>query len=42
SDYTGDWSLSDAATLARANKGEDRFGYRAEAIRLMQLAKSLR
>ena len=42
SDYTGDWTLSDAATLARANKGEDRFGYRAEAIRLMQLAKSLR
>ncbi len=42
SDYTGAWTLADAATLAQDNKGEDRFGYRAEAIRLMQLAKSLR
>lgn len=40
-DYTGEWRIEDALALARANKGTDRFGYRAEAIRLMQLAKTL-
>ncbi len=40
--YTGDWSYDQAIDLAQQFKGEDRFGYRAEAIRLMQLAKSLR
>ncbi|MCP5072002.1 MAG: VWA domain-containing protein [Rhodobacteraceae bacterium] len=41
SNYTGDWTLEDAAKLARSFKGEDKFGYRAEAIRLMQLAEGL-
>ena len=40
--YTGDWSYDQAIELAQSAKGADRFGYRAEAIRLMQLAKSLR
>ena len=40
--YTGDWSYDDAMALASGAKGEDRFGYRAEAVRLMQLAKSIR
>lgn len=40
-DFTGTWRIEDALALARAHKGNDRFGYRAEAIRLMQLAKSL-
>lgn len=37
----GDWSLSDAIILATESKGEDTFGYRAEAIQLMRLAESL-
>jgi len=40
-DYTGEWRIQDAIALAQANKGPDRFGYRSEALRLMQLAKSL-
>jgi Ca-activated chloride channel family protein len=39
--YLSDWSLSDAIILATESKGEDAFGYRAEAIQLMRLAESL-
>jgi len=39
SDYTKDYSFDDAITLATQTKGADPFGYRAEAIRLMKLAK---
>ena len=39
--YLGDWSYSDAAALAQANTGLDRFGYRHEAVQLMRLAESL-
>ena len=41
STYIGDWSWGDAIALANANKGEDAFGYRAEAVQLMRLAQSL-
>ena len=41
SDYTGAWGYADAIALATATKGEDAYGYRAEAIRLMRLAGSL-
>jgi len=41
SDYLGEWSYADAITLANSNKGDDPFGYRAEAIQLMRLAASL-
>ncbi|MGY3438302.1 MULTISPECIES: vWA domain-containing protein [unclassified Marinovum] len=40
-DYLGDWSFDDAITLANSAKGADDFGYRAEAVRLMRLAKTL-
>jgi Ca-activated chloride channel family protein len=40
-DYMGDWSYADAIALANATKGDDPFGYRAEAIQLMRLAASL-
>lgn len=39
--YLGNWSWKDAIALAEQSRGEDRFGYRAEAIRLMRLADSL-
>lgn len=39
--YTGDWSYADAIALAEANTGNDRFGYRREAVTLMRLAESL-
>ncbi len=39
--YLGDWSYTDAIALANASKGDDPFGYRAEAIQLMRLAQSL-
>lgn len=39
--YLGDWSWGDAITLANGAKGSDNFGYRAEAVQLMRLAKSL-
>lgn len=39
--YLGEWSWKDAIALAEQSRGEDRFGYRAEAIRLMRLAGSL-
>ncbi len=40
-DYIQGWTYADAIALANANKGEDPFGYRTEAIQLMRLAKSL-
>ncbi|MGC1504966.1 MAG: von Willebrand factor type A domain-containing protein [Sulfitobacter sp.] len=39
--YTGNWTYTDAIKLATETKGEDPFGYRAEAIQLMRLAQSL-
>ena len=41
SDHIGDWTAADAAALANAARGEDPFGYRAEAVRLMRLSASL-
>jgi len=41
SPYLGDWGYDQAITLANNTKGEDAFGYRAEAVRLMRLAQSL-
>ena len=41
SDYLGDWSWGDAIALATGARGEDAFGYRAEAVGLMRLAESL-
>ena len=39
--YTGSFALSDSAKLARAARGEDRFGLRAEFVQLVELAQSL-
>ncbi len=39
--YTGEWTWADAIALAEANTGDDRFGYRREAVTLMRLARSL-
>ncbi len=39
--YLGDWGWDEAIALANANRGEDPFGYRAEAVQLMRLAQSL-
>lgn len=39
--YTGQWQLADARTLAAGAVGTDRFGYRGEAIRLMDLAAAI-
>ncbi len=39
--YTGSFTLNDSATLARAARGEDRFGLRAEFVQLVELAQSL-
>ncbi|MEP5728827.1 MAG: VWA domain-containing protein [Sulfitobacter sp.] len=39
--YLGGWSYADAITLATETKGDDPYGYRAEAIQLMRLAQSL-
>ncbi|MDU8929304.1 von Willebrand factor type A domain-containing protein [Alisedimentitalea sp. MJ-SS2] len=41
SKFTSDWQFSDAIALATAARGNDPFGYRAEAIKLMRLADSL-
>ena len=38
--YTGDYSYKDAIKLAKRAKGQDEFGYRAEFINLMRLARS--
>lgn len=40
--YLGNWGFADAIALASANKGDDAFGYRAEAVTLMRLAQSLK
>ncbi|SLN56192.1 vWA domain-containing protein [Pseudooctadecabacter jejudonensis] len=39
--YLGNWSYDDAIALANANRGDDPYGYRAEAVRLMRLAQTL-
>jgi Ca-activated chloride channel family protein len=39
--YLGDWGWADAIALANGAKGEDAYGYRAEAVRLMRLAETL-
>lgn len=41
SDYLGNWTYADAIALATQGRGDDPFGYRAEAITLMRLAESL-
>ena len=38
--YTGDFGYDDVISLANANKGADEFGYRAEFVNLVRLAKS--
>ncbi len=38
--YTGNYSYDDVVALAQSAKGDDRFGYRAEFINLVRLAKS--
>ncbi len=40
-EYLGTWSYDDAISLANAAKGDDPFGYRAEAVTLMRLSESL-
>lgn len=40
-DYTGDYSYDDVLELAQDGKGADPYGYRAEFIKLVRLAKSL-
>ena len=39
--YLGDWSFDEAIAMATDAKGDDRFGYRAEAVTLMRLAETL-
>ncbi len=39
--YLGQWGWDEAITLANGARGDDPFGYRAEAIQLMRLAESL-
>ncbi|MFM7067506.1 MAG: YfbK domain-containing protein [Gammaproteobacteria bacterium] len=39
--YQGEWSQADAARLARSALGRDSGGWRAEFVRLVQLADSL-
>ena len=41
SNHLGDWSWDGAIALANANRGDDLYGYRAEAVQLMRLAQSL-
>lgn len=41
SPYLTNWGYDDAIALANTAKGEDAYGYRAEAVRLMRLAQSL-
>ncbi len=40
-DFLGDWDYDEVIALASANRGEDEFGYRIEAVNLMRLAQSL-
>ncbi len=39
--YLGDWGWPQIIALAQGARGEDPFGYRAEAVTLMRLAESL-
>ena len=39
--YLNSWDWDDAIALANTSKGDDPFGYRAEAVTLMRLAQSL-
>ena len=39
--YLGDWDYDAAIELANVSRGDDAFGYRAEAVQLMRLAQSL-
>ena len=39
--YLGNWSYADAFALAESGKGDDKFGYRAEAIKLIQRALTM-
>ena len=39
--YLGSWSYPDAIALAQDATGDDQFGYRAEAIKLMQSASAM-
>ncbi len=39
--YLNDWGWDQAIALAEANRGQDAFGYRIEAVNLMRLAKAL-
>ena len=39
--YLGNWSYADAVALAESGKGDDKFGYRAEAIKLIQRALTI-
>lgn len=39
--HTGDWGWDQAIELALANRGDDPFGYRIEAVNLMRTAKAL-
>lgn len=41
SHYVGDWTFEDAARLANSARGEDPFGLRAEAVRLIRQAAAL-
>ncbi len=41
SPYMGDWGYEHAIDLANAARGDDPYGYRAQAVQLMRLAKSL-
>lgn len=40
--HTQAFTFEDVAAAARTSRGEDRFGYRAEFLRLLELAKSAR
>ena len=39
--YLGDWGWDEAIALALEGRGDDPFGYRAEAVSLMRLAQTL-
>ncbi|MDW4549946.1 von Willebrand factor type A domain-containing protein [Defluviimonas sp. D31] len=39
--YLGQWGWDDAIALAAGARGDDPYGYRAEAVQLMRLAQSL-
>ena len=39
--YLGDWGWDEAIALAQSARGEDSYGFRAEAVTLMRLAQAL-